>query len=175
MRAELDLGELQAHVYDQTVNITASCNGLVPLRVPIAAEALAAADDVLQMTLPVAPPLERCQAVQHRLRRSLLQVEVERRINSQAAFVHLVRTIFLFQIAAYFFDKIWRRRVFRLNTQAQRRGFRAAGLFCGDLAVFKHVVDHQIAALECAIRISDRRIEHRSLGQSRQERGFFQL
>ena len=56
--------------------------------------------------------------------------------------------------------------------QHQRRRPCRIRLRRGNLAVFEHGVDHEIAALLRAVRMSDRRIDCGAFGQSREQRGF---
>ena len=57
---------------------------------------------------------------------------------------------------------------------SQRRTLGALRFGRGDLAVLQHVVDHQVPATQCALRIVDRRICVGSLGKPRQDRRFLQ-
>src|SRR5579864_1643271 len=88
--------------------------------------------------------------------------------------MHFIRSVFLFQKSTDFFNKVWGWRTVRLYVQVQRRGLGAAGFLGGNLAVFQHIVDDQVAALQRLVREIDRRIKNRRFGQSRQQRRFFQ-
>ena len=127
------------------------------------------------MTLPSVAALVGGQTVEHGLIRSLLQVDIERRVNLQAAFVDLIGSVFIFQIASNFLDEIRCERIgIVLQMQVQRGRARVGGLRCGDLSIFEHGVDHQIAALQRAVGMVDRRIDSRPFGQACEQRGFGQ-
>ena len=73
--------------------------------------------------------------------------------------MYLVAAVLAFQVAADFLDKIWSQRIrvvrqFQMDRLIAGRG----RLLRRDHAVLEHGIDHQIAALESAVRMSDRRI-----------------
>ena len=159
----------------QRVDVAVRLGLVVPVGMNVLVEGSIFADDVLQMALPAVAPFVGGQAIEHGLIRSPLQIHVERGINLQAAFVDLVGSVFAFQVAADLFDKIRSQRI-RIVRQMQdyRCGARVRGLRGGDLAIFEHGVDHQIAPLLGAVGMIDGRIDGRTLGQTGQQRGFFQ-
>jgi len=109
------------------------------------------------------------QAVEHRVVRRALQVAVQRGVDAQPAFMHLVAAVLGFEVAADLFNKIRRKRsgVMR-QLQADRPVAEIVGLLGGDLAVLEHGVDDQIAPLDGALRMIDRRVVLRRLGKPRQ-------
>ena len=103
------------------------------------------------------------------------EIDVECGVDLEAGLVHLVCTELPFEFAAHLFDEPGRDAVGRGgDTQAQRRGFGGAGLRGGDGAVFEHGVDHQVAAAEGLLRIEQRGVGDRPLGQAGEQRSFGQ-
>ena len=79
-------------------------------------------DNIFQMAFPSVPALVGGQTIQHGLIRRLLQIDIERGIDLQAAFVHLVGAVFIFQISPDLLDEIRSERVrIVLQMQNQRR------------------------------------------------------
>ena len=90
-------------------------------------------------------------------------------------FMHLFSAVLLFQVLTNLFHEIRSHAVrLALHIQTERRILGALGFLSRDLAVFQHVVDHQVAATQCALGIVDRRIRVRRFGQARKHRGFLQ-
>src|SRR5947209_408262 len=118
-------------------------------------------------------PLAR-QATQHTLSCGILQLDIKRSIDAQTTFMYSTSSVFLFQITPYFLDEIRGDGIFcRLDIEDYGRGLGAIGHLGSDLAVFKHVIDHDITALQGALRIGNRRVEARSFWQSRKQGRLF--
>ena len=119
------------------------------------------------------PALVSRHAIEHRLLSGILQVGIERGVNPQAALVHLVAAITLLQIAADLLEKPRRQVVVgQRETQLHRQRLQPRGFGGGDLAIFQHGVDHQIAARQCPLGMQHRRIFGRAFGQAGQQRRF---
>ena len=107
------------------------------------------------------------EAVEQHLARQLLQIHIERGVNPQTVFVNLITAIFRLKITPDFFHIVWRQRI-RVLLQIEHDGlalcFRCLGR--GDLAVLEHGVEHEVAPPAGALRVDDRRIVLRRLGQS---------
>ena len=139
----------------------------------VVGERYLAGQNILQTSSPAMAALIRGQAVEYGAVGGALQVHVERGVNSQAALVDLIAAVLAFQVAADFLDKIRRQRIGIVGH------FEADGLIAGrrrllrrDLAVFEHRIDHQVAALQGAVRMRDGRIVGRRFGQAGEQRGF---
>ena len=61
--------------------------------------------------MPAMAALVGGEAVEQRLTRRFLQIHIERCVDSQAAFVHLVAAILRFQVAPDFFDVVRSQRI----------------------------------------------------------------
>ena len=84
---------------------------------------LSFSDNIFQMVFPSVTALVGGQAVEHSLIRSLLHVNIERGIDFQSAFVHLIGAVLVLQIAPDFFDEIRRQRIGIVREmQGQRLG-----------------------------------------------------
>ena len=115
------------------------------------------------------------QAVAHRLLRGVLHLQIQSGVDAQAGFVDFSAPYFFSRYCANLLDEV-RSDVVGLGLQLedQRRALGALGFGRGDLAVLQHVVDHQVAAAQRALRIVDRRIVIRRLGQAGEDGSFFQ-
>ena len=132
-------------------------------------------DHVQQVALPSMAPLVSGETVAHGLLGGPLHLQVQRRVNPQPSFMHLLRSVLLLQILADFFHEIWGDVVgFALNVKPQRRILGALSFCRGDLAIFQHVVDHQVPATQRALWIVDRGICVRGFGKPRQYCGLLQ-
>ena len=117
------------------------------------------------------PSLVGRRPVQHRLVGHQLQIQVERRIHLQPRALHLFRAILLLQLLPHLLHKVRRNRVGRrLNLQPQRSRFGLLLLFARNLPVRQHLAQHQVAPLQRPLRVVDRRVGLRALGQRRQQR-----
>ena len=140
---------------------------LIPIRIGVFVELLTLGDYVQEMAAPAMAALVDGEAVEQHLARQLLQIHVERGVNPQTVFVHLIAAIFRLEIAPDFFHIVRRQRI-RIFLQVEHDrlalGFRC--LRCGNLAVLEHGVKHEVAPPARALRMNDRRIVLRRLGQS---------
>ena len=146
---------------------------VVPIGMRIFVENRAFVDDVFEMSLPPVTALVGGEAIEHSLIRGFLQIDVERRVDLETAFVDLISPVLAFEITANLFDEIRSERIWIVREMEDEGGGASVGsLGRGDLAVLKHGVDDQVAALLRAVRMSDRRIDGRALRESGEERGF---
>ena len=126
---------------------------------------------IQQMPAPPMPPLIRRQSIQHRAVGRLLQRHIQRRVHLQPRFVHRLRAELPLQLAPHLLHKPRRHAVRRgRQVQPQRRALRLACLRCRDRAILQHRVDHRVPPPERPLRIQNRRIRHRPLRQSGQQR-----
>src|SRR5579864_6398622 len=111
------------------------------------------------MALPSVTALVGSETVKHSLVSGFLHFYIERGINLQPTFMNLIGAELTLQVAANLFYEVRGQRVRVVREpQCKRCGTSVVGLCGGDLAIFDHGVDHQIAALLRAIRMVDRRI-----------------
>src|ERR1700692_627795 len=105
------------------------------------------------------PLLISSEAIKQGLTGGLLQVHVERRIDSQSTFVDLIAAVFCLQITPYFLYVIRGQRIgISLQVERDRLALGCGSLTCGNLAVLKHGIEHQVAPFKGAFRMSDWRI-----------------
>src|ERR1700733_11207261 len=117
------------------------------------------------MALPSMPPFVCAEPIEYCLIRGLLQVNVKRGVNFQSAFMHLVGSILIFQIAPDLFHEVRRQRVgIMLQTQSNRLASGVGGLRGRDLSILQHCVDDQIPALQRALWMVDRGVDAWSFG-----------
>ena len=148
---------------------------LRPVRMLIAFQIGAFGHNILQPALPSVPALVVRGAVQHGLLRGMLQVQVERGVHAQTGAVDLIAAVLTLQLPPHLFHKVGGLRVSRrFDVQPQRGELGRSRLGCRDLVVGDHLVQHQVAALQRALRKTHRRVRLRPLGQRRQQRGFRQ-
>src|SRR6266478_573311 len=108
------------------------------------------------MSLPAVAALVSRQTIEHSLVRGSLKLDIYRGVNLQSALVDLIGAVFVFEVAADLLDEVGSERigiVREMQDQWRRAG--VGGLGSGDLAVFEHGVDHEIAALLCPIGMVD--------------------
>ncbi len=92
------------------MDVAADFGFIVPVGMEIFVENEALVDDVFEMALPAMAAFVGGEAVEDRLIRGFLQVDIDRRVNLQAAFVDLVGSVLAFEVAANFLDvraKCW--------------------------------------------------------------------
>src|SRR5437867_2342983 len=100
------------------------------------------------MAAPAVTPFISGECIEHRRIRSSLQVHVERGVNLQSALVYLVGAVLVFEISADFLNEVGAERIgIASQFQPERRIASLLGLLGCNLAVFKHAVDHEIAAV----------------------------
>ena len=171
--ADLDLGFGLRHAGHQGMKVTAGLRRMTPVGMLVERKIIARGNHVANMPLPSVPPLVGRQPVQHGAGRRLLQFHVERGVDPQSALVHLVGPVLFLQIAPRLLHKVRRHVVgIGLQMKIQRPALGLLRLLRGDAAVLHHVVDDQIAAAQSLLRIVDRRVGARPLGQPRQQRRF---
>ncbi len=104
---------------------------------------------------------------------SLLQVHVERCIDAQAGFVHLLGAETLFKFAPHFLLKPGRNRSLRRShVEPKRLAARLIGLGARNHAVGLHLGKHQVSAAQRLVGIQQGRVSVRRLGQAGQQSGF---
>ena len=131
--------------------------------------------NVFEMPLPSMAALICGNAVKHGLVGGPLQIHIERGVDPQTAFMDLVAAIFVLEVSPNLFHVVGRERVrIMLHIEHDCLRFRLGSLLGGDLAIFQHRVDHEVAALQSSIRMHDRRVILRSLGQAGEQSGFVQ-
>src|ERR1700726_24506 len=174
--AEADCGGRRRDLNHQRVHVSVDFGLLIPIRIFILAEFLTLGNYVHDFAVPAMPALVGGEAVEQRLARGLLQIHIERGINAQSAFVNLIAAILRFEVAPDFLHIMrgQRIRIF-LQVEYDRLALCIGGLCGGDLAVLKHGIEHEVAPLESAFRVADRRIILRRFGKSRKHRGFLEL
>src|ERR1700719_2851399 len=125
--------------------------------------------------MPTMPPFIGGESVEQRLPSRLLQIHVERGVDSQPTLVDLIAAVFRLQITPYVFHIVGGKgiRVF-LQVERDRQSFCGGCLGWCDLAILEHGVQHEIAAPECAFGMGDRRIILRRFWKSGKQGGFFQ-
>src|ERR1700751_2108504 len=102
-------------------------------------------DNVEQTPLPSVTTLVGREAIQDRLIRGPLQVEIERGVNLETCLMHAVRSKLAFDFPPHFLDKPRRHAVRRrLDVQPQGCGPGLFGLRRGDRSVLKHRVDYGV-------------------------------
>jgi hypothetical protein len=159
----------------ERVDVSVDFGFVVPVGMKIFVDHRALSHDVFEVAFPAVAAFIRSETVEHSLIRGLLQIHVERGIDFQSALVDLIGSVFVFQVAANLFDKIRRERIGVVGQmQYERSGARVGGLRGGDLAVFQHGIDYQSPSPQGAVRIPDRRIHGRALGQTREQGRFVQ-
>ena len=173
--AEFDRRRCRRRRRNQGMNIVIRLRLIVPVGVLVVRESDIVGQDVGKLSLPAVAALIGGQAVEHRLIRGALQVHVERGIDPQSPLVHAVGAVLVFQIAANLLDEIGGERI-GVVRQLQVEGLVAGcnGLGRSDSSIFEHGIDHQVATLEGAVGMVDRRIHARGFRQAGQHRGFIQ-
>ena len=148
-------------------------DGLRPVRVVIAVAAVLHARNVEKTALPAAPAFVRRHTIKHRLIGDLLQVKIKGGVHTEPRTMHLFNAILALKLTANLFDEVRRDRIGRgLNTKPQRGGLGSVGLRLGDLAILQHLVKNEIAAVQSALRVADRRVSLWSFGQRGKQRSF---
>jgi len=161
-------------LYDERVGISIDLGIFIPIGIYIPVEFLTLGNYVERFAVPAMPPFVGGEAVEQRLARGLLHIHVERCVHTKSAFVNLIAAILRFQVAPDFFHIVRRQRIrIFLQVEHDRLALCIRGLRGGDLAIFKHGIEHEVAPPEGAFRVADRRVILRSLGKSREQRGFF--
>ncbi len=160
---------------DQRVRVISGIQLRVPVRMLIARQGLAFEKNIRQTSLPAVPALINRQTIEHRLVCCALPIYVERGIDPQSPFMHLVGAVFVLQITSHFLYKIRRQRIeIMRQIQLQWRVARFGSLAGSDLAILEHRIDDQIAAAQRTLGMNNRRIINRRLGQSRDQGRLFQ-
>src|SRR5581483_10283170 len=155
------------------MDVIVSLRFIVPIGMRILIERYAFSNDVFEMIFPSVAALVRSQAIEHRLIGGLLHFYVQRGVDLETSLVNLIGSVFRFQVAADFFNEIWREGV-RIMREMQRHGLGSCSvrLRSRDLPVFEQGIDNQVTALDGAIGMVDRRVNRRALRQSREQGGF---
>src|SRR5215472_4269264 len=173
---ELDRCRHRFDIRYQPVHVAARLNISVPVNMMICRDRLATADDVLQVSLPAVAAFVCGESVAKRLLGGALHLEIQAGVDAQSGLVDLLGTILLLQVLADFFHKVRSNVVgLGLELQFQWCALGTLGFGGSDLAVFQHVVDDQVAALQRALGIVDGRIVIWRLGQARENAGFIQV
>src|SRR5581483_8432606 len=144
------------------MDVAACFRLLVPIRMFVISDRNPATQDILKMSSPAVAPFVSCQAVEQSSVRSALQINIERGVDPQSTFEYLIAAVLVFQIPADVFNEVRGERI-RIFSDFEIQRL-IAGFCCllgGDLAVLEHGVDYQVASLECAIRVVDRRVVSR--------------
>ena len=133
------------------------------------APVLADGVEMLDRPAPAALPVELDQAVHQRLARHDLQLRIERGADRQAALVELLLAEHLGELAADLLGEIVggeevRQRAPRASTPSGS-ALAVLAFLGGDVAVLDHAVDHPVAALDGALRVAERVVVVRRLGQ----------
>ncbi len=168
--ADLQRHPRRRHLRHQSMEVASWHHRLRPVRMPINRRVEPRQHYVLQVALPSMSALIRRCAIQHRLVRHALQIEVERRIHAQPRAVDRLHPILLLQLSPYLFDKVRSLAVRRsLDMQPQRRSLGHRSLRLGDLPIVQHLRQHQVPPPQRPIRIPQRRVILRPLRQRRQQ------
>src|SRR5215469_16217691 len=129
--------------------VAAGSDFVVPVDVGITCWRLAVRDDVQQTALPSVTVLISSKSIEYGEISGFLQVEIQRGINPQALLVNFFTAILFFQVLPHLFYEIRRDTIrFALHIELNRRVLGALGFFGGDLAIFEHIVDDEIAAAQ---------------------------
>ena len=112
------------------------------------------------------------EAGAQRIHGKVLEPSIESGANLQATVVECAFAIFRVKDAPYFFDEII--RVHSLNAKRphlghERLGYRGSGLLIRDVAVFRHLPDHPIAAIKGSGLVETRIVIAGRLRQCRQK------
>ncbi len=173
---EADLRGARRDLRHQRVHVSVDFGLFIPIGIDVLVELLPLGNHVHELAVPAVPALVGGEAVEQRLARRFLQIHVERGVNAQPAFVHLVAAILRFQVAADFLDIVRSQRIrIFLQVERDRLALGVRRLGGGDLAVLQHGIEHEVAPLDRAFRMVDRRVILRRLGKSREQRGLFQF
>ena len=103
-RSRRDLGH-------ERVYVSVDFGFFIPVGIDILIELLSLCDHVQQLAVPAVPALVGREAVEESMGRCFLQIRIERRIDAQAAFMHLITAVFRFEIAADFLDVVRSQRI----------------------------------------------------------------
>src|SRR6202030_3091864 len=148
----------------------------IPIWICILVELLTLGNDVHESAVPAMPAFVGGEAVEQRLARGLLQLHIERGINAQSHFVNLVAAIRRCERGAYLVHRVRSQRIrIFLQIEDDRLALGIRGWRGGDLAVLEHGIEHEVAPLDGAVRMGDRRVILRRLGKSGEQRGFLEL
>ena len=122
-------------------------------------DANATGDNVEEVPLPAVPPFVGRQTIEHSLVGGSLEVEIKGGVDAKPGGVKLFSSQLLLEFATDFFDKVGSDGVgIGLDIEAERSFAGCRGLLGGDLAVFKHGVDDQVAAAKGLVGIQNRRV-----------------
>ncbi len=105
--SKLQRGDARARRGHQRVDISIHFRFVVPVGMRILVENRSLGHYIFQMPLPSMPPFISCHAVEHSLIRGLLHIHIEGGVNLQAAFMNLVGSVLVLEVAANLFHKIW--------------------------------------------------------------------
>jgi hypothetical protein len=159
------------HASHDGMNVVAGPGLHRPVGMLVVFDGAAAGEHVFLLANPAPPPLVDSQAVHDSAIGRLLQLQIKRGLHLQAGLVHLLGAEALFQLLPHLLLKPRRHRHLRLgNVQSQRSLSGLLGLLVADDPVLLHLREHQVAPVQRLLRIQQRRVGHRPLGQPGQQR-----
>ena len=133
--------------------------------------------EMLHGATPAVALVELDQAIHERLAGEHLELRIKGRAHRQAAFIERLLAEHLGQLAAHLLGEIVGREQMRGRVSlldAERRGLGCLALLRRGETVLHHPVDHPIAPFDRAVRIAERIVVIRRLGQCREIGGLGQ-